>query len=52
LALASGFARRERFQADNDLSGIGYFVLDFGHPLRAEPALRFAEEVMAPMRQP
>jgi alkanesulfonate monooxygenase SsuD/methylene tetrahydromethanopterin reductase-like flavin-dependent oxidoreductase (luciferase family) len=32
--------------------GIGYFVLDFGHPLSAEPALRFAEEVMAPMRQP
>jgi alkanesulfonate monooxygenase SsuD/methylene tetrahydromethanopterin reductase-like flavin-dependent oxidoreductase (luciferase family) len=31
--------------------GISYFVLDFGHPLDAESALRFAEEVMAPMRQ-
>lgn len=30
--------------------GISNFVLDFGHPLDPEPALRFAEQVMAPMR--
>jgi alkanesulfonate monooxygenase SsuD/methylene tetrahydromethanopterin reductase-like flavin-dependent oxidoreductase (luciferase family) len=30
--------------------GISYFVLDFGHPLDPEPALRFAEQVIAPMR--
>ncbi len=30
--------------------GVGYFVMDFGHPLDPEPALRFAEQVMAPMR--
>jgi len=32
--------------------GASYFVLDFGHPLSAEPALRFAEQVMTPMRRP
>jgi len=31
--------------------GITYFVLDFGHPLHVEPALRFAEQVIAPMRK-
>jgi hypothetical protein len=30
--------------------GITYYVLDFGHPLRPEPALRFAEQVIAPMK--
>jgi alkanesulfonate monooxygenase SsuD/methylene tetrahydromethanopterin reductase-like flavin-dependent oxidoreductase (luciferase family) len=30
--------------------GISYFVLDFGHPLDVEPALRFAEQVIEPMR--
>ena len=30
--------------------GISYFVLDFGHPLDPEPALRFTEQVIAPMR--
>jgi alkanesulfonate monooxygenase SsuD/methylene tetrahydromethanopterin reductase-like flavin-dependent oxidoreductase (luciferase family) len=30
--------------------GVSYFVMDFGHPLSAEPAVRFAEQVMAPMR--
>jgi alkanesulfonate monooxygenase SsuD/methylene tetrahydromethanopterin reductase-like flavin-dependent oxidoreductase (luciferase family) len=30
--------------------GITYFVMDFGHPLEVEPALRFAEQVMAPIR--
>ncbi len=30
--------------------GVGYFIMDFGHPLQAEPALRFAEQVIAPMR--
>jgi alkanesulfonate monooxygenase SsuD/methylene tetrahydromethanopterin reductase-like flavin-dependent oxidoreductase (luciferase family) len=29
--------------------GVTYFVMDFGHPLHAEPALRFAEQVIAPM---
>jgi alkanesulfonate monooxygenase SsuD/methylene tetrahydromethanopterin reductase-like flavin-dependent oxidoreductase (luciferase family) len=32
--------------------GASYFVLDFGHPLSTEPALRFAEQVMTPMRLP
>jgi alkanesulfonate monooxygenase SsuD/methylene tetrahydromethanopterin reductase-like flavin-dependent oxidoreductase (luciferase family) len=40
---------RERLSALTDL-GITSFVLDFGHPLDAEPALRFAEQVIAPMR--
>jgi alkanesulfonate monooxygenase SsuD/methylene tetrahydromethanopterin reductase-like flavin-dependent oxidoreductase (luciferase family) len=30
--------------------GITSFVMDFGHPLHPEPALRFAEQVMEPMR--
>jgi alkanesulfonate monooxygenase SsuD/methylene tetrahydromethanopterin reductase-like flavin-dependent oxidoreductase (luciferase family) len=31
--------------------GISYFVLDFGHPQNAEPAIRFAEQVITPMRR-
>jgi alkanesulfonate monooxygenase SsuD/methylene tetrahydromethanopterin reductase-like flavin-dependent oxidoreductase (luciferase family) len=31
--------------------GVTHFVLDFGHPLTPEPALRFAEQVMTPLRQ-
>ena len=30
--------------------GVTYFVMDFGHPLNAEPALRFADQVIAPLR--
>jgi hypothetical protein len=30
--------------------GVSYFVMDFGHPPSPEPAVRFAEQVMAPMR--
>ncbi len=30
--------------------GISYFVLDFGHPLDVEPALRFAERVIEPLK--
>ncbi len=30
--------------------GVTYFVMDFGHPLDAEPALRFAEQVIAPIK--
>jgi alkanesulfonate monooxygenase SsuD/methylene tetrahydromethanopterin reductase-like flavin-dependent oxidoreductase (luciferase family) len=30
--------------------GIAYFVMDFGHPLTVDPALRFAEQVIAPLR--
>jgi hypothetical protein len=30
--------------------GVTYFVMDFGHPLDAEPGLRFAEQVIAPMK--
>ena len=30
--------------------GVTYFVMDFGHPLDPEPAVRFAEQVIAPMR--
>ena len=30
--------------------GVTYFVMDFGHPLHADPALRFAEQVIAPMK--
>jgi alkanesulfonate monooxygenase SsuD/methylene tetrahydromethanopterin reductase-like flavin-dependent oxidoreductase (luciferase family) len=30
--------------------GPSYFVMDFGHPLDPEPALRFADEVIAPMK--
>ena len=34
------------------LAGLGahHFILDFGHPLDPEPAVRFAEQVIAPMR--
>jgi alkanesulfonate monooxygenase SsuD/methylene tetrahydromethanopterin reductase-like flavin-dependent oxidoreductase (luciferase family) len=31
--------------------GVSYFVLDFGHPLSTEPAIRFAEQVIAPLRR-
>ena len=30
--------------------GVSYFVMDFGHPLNAEPALRFAEQVIIPIK--
>lgn len=30
--------------------GVTYFVMDFGHPLQAEPALRFVEQVIGPMK--
>jgi len=30
--------------------GITYYVLDFGHPLHPEPGLRFAEQVIAPLK--
>ena len=30
--------------------GTTYFVMDFGHPLTVEPALRFAEQVIPPLR--
>ena len=30
--------------------GVSHFVMDFGHPLAVEPALRFAEQVIAPMK--
>lgn len=30
--------------------GISYVVLDFGHPLDPEPGLRFAEQVLTPLR--
>jgi alkanesulfonate monooxygenase SsuD/methylene tetrahydromethanopterin reductase-like flavin-dependent oxidoreductase (luciferase family) len=32
--------------------GVTSFVLDFGHPPAPEPALRFAEQVITPMRGP
>jgi alkanesulfonate monooxygenase SsuD/methylene tetrahydromethanopterin reductase-like flavin-dependent oxidoreductase (luciferase family) len=31
--------------------GVTSFVMDFGHPLDAEPAIRFAEQVIAPLRR-
>jgi alkanesulfonate monooxygenase SsuD/methylene tetrahydromethanopterin reductase-like flavin-dependent oxidoreductase (luciferase family) len=40
---------RERLEHLREL-GITSFVMDFGHPLHVEPALRFAEQVMTPMR--
>lgn len=40
---------RERIGRLQEL-GASYFVLDFGHPLDPEPALRFAEQVMTPLR--
>jgi len=30
--------------------GVSYFIMDFGHPLSVEPALRFAEQVISPMK--
>ncbi|MEX2627820.1 MAG: LLM class flavin-dependent oxidoreductase [Ilumatobacteraceae bacterium] len=39
----------ERLNHLRDL-GITYFVMDFGHPLGPEPALRFAEQVITPLR--
>jgi alkanesulfonate monooxygenase SsuD/methylene tetrahydromethanopterin reductase-like flavin-dependent oxidoreductase (luciferase family) len=39
----------ERLTRLGDL-GITYFVMDFGHPLHAEPALRFAEQVIAAIK--
>jgi alkanesulfonate monooxygenase SsuD/methylene tetrahydromethanopterin reductase-like flavin-dependent oxidoreductase (luciferase family) len=30
--------------------GVSYFIMDFGHPLSVEPALRFAEQVIGPLR--
>lgn len=39
----------ERLHHLNEL-GATYFVMDFGHPLHVEPALRFAEQVIAPMK--
>ena len=30
--------------------GADHFVMDFGHPLSTEPVLRFAEQVIAPLR--
>ena len=30
--------------------GVSHFVLDFGNPKDTEPILRFAEQVIAPMR--
>jgi alkanesulfonate monooxygenase SsuD/methylene tetrahydromethanopterin reductase-like flavin-dependent oxidoreductase (luciferase family) len=39
----------ERLSAQRDL-GVSVFVMDFGHPLDVEPALRFAEQVIAPMK--
>ena len=39
----------ERLQHLRSL-GANYFIMDFGHPLNVEPALRFAEQVIAPIR--
>ncbi len=30
--------------------GVEHFIMDFGHPLHVEPALRFIEQVIAPIR--
>ena len=30
--------------------GVDHFIMDFGHPLDVEPALRFAEQVIVPMQ--
>jgi hypothetical protein len=30
--------------------GVTHLVLDFGHPLDVEPALRFAEQVIRPLK--
>ena len=42
-------AWRERLEHLRGL-GVDHFILDFGHPLDPEPALRFAEQVIGPMR--
>jgi alkanesulfonate monooxygenase SsuD/methylene tetrahydromethanopterin reductase-like flavin-dependent oxidoreductase (luciferase family) len=39
----------ERLAPLRDL-GVGSFVMDFGHPLHPEPALRFAEQVIPVLR--
>ncbi len=39
----------ERLTHLHDL-GVEHFIMDFGHPLDVEPALRFAEQVIAPMK--
>jgi alkanesulfonate monooxygenase SsuD/methylene tetrahydromethanopterin reductase-like flavin-dependent oxidoreductase (luciferase family) len=31
--------------------GVSHFVMDFGHPLSTEPILRFAEQVLTPMKR-
>ena len=31
--------------------GVEHFIMDFGHPLTVEPALRFAEQVIVPMKE-
>lgn len=36
--------------ADHARRGVGHVVLDFGHPRSTEPVLRFAEQVIAPLR--
>ena len=46
---ADSEAWRERLEHLVD-QGVSYFVMDFGHPLVPEPAIRFAEQVIAPMR--
>lgn len=40
----------ERLAHVHDL-GVTTFIMDFGHPLNVEPALRFAEQVIAPIRR-
>ena len=30
--------------------GVEHFVMDFGHPQSTEPVMRFAEQVMTPLR--
>jgi hypothetical protein len=30
--------------------GVDHFVMDFGNPASTEPVLRFAEQVIAPLR--
>ncbi|MGY6502539.1 MAG: LLM class flavin-dependent oxidoreductase [Acidimicrobiales bacterium] len=46
---AESDAWRDRLE---HLAGLGvtHFIMDFGHPLDPEPAVRFAEQVIAPMR--
>jgi alkanesulfonate monooxygenase SsuD/methylene tetrahydromethanopterin reductase-like flavin-dependent oxidoreductase (luciferase family) len=39
----------ERLQHLQSL-GANYFIMDFGHPPNVEPALRFAEQVIAPIK--